>query len=286
MYAHVDGRVVPETEARVSVFDRGFLYGDGIFESMRAVAGTVFRFDRHYDRLRGAADRIGLDLPLDAPGLRDAVRDLLARNALREARIRVTLTRGPGRPGDYVGAAGPVTRVITTAPFAPLDPAVRATGVRIAVATGRQPPPEVLDPALKSTSRLHLVLARREASARGAFEAVLLDAGGHLAEGTASNIFLVRQGRLMTPPAPGVGLPGVTRETVLDLAREAGIDATEEPVPSAALFEADEAFLTNTSWEVLPVTRVEARPVGPGRPGPIAALLLERYRERVRKECG
>jgi branched-chain amino acid aminotransferase len=285
-HVHLNGRVVAAAEAGVPVFDRGFLYGDGIFETLRAVAGAVFRFERHWERLRGSATLVGLDLPVGAARLLEEIRELLATDRLRDARVRVTVTRGPGRPGDLAGAAGPATRVITAAPFVPLDPALYAAGIEVAVVERRQAPAAVLDPAIKSTSRLHLVLARREAAARGAFEALLLDDAGRLTEGTVSNLFLVRGGRLLTPPAPGAGLPGVTREAVLEVARAAGIPCSQEPLPVAALFEADEIFLTNTSWEVLPVRAVDARVAGGGRPGPITALLLRGYRDLVRRECG
>jgi branched-chain amino acid aminotransferase len=285
VFVHLNGRIVDEAEALVPVTDRGFLYGDGIFETMRAAHGVIFRFARHARRLRASAERIGLERPVDEAALRAECDALLRVNGLRDARLRVTVTRGPGRPGDYVGAPGPATRVITAAPFAPVDPVLAEAGVAVVLASRRQPPADVIDPSVKSTSRLHLVLARREAAARGAFEAILLDGGGRLAEGTASNLFLVRRGALLTPPAPGTGLPGVTREAVFDLAREAGIGVSEEDLPVALLFEADEAFLTNTTWEVLPVTRADGRAIGGGRPGPVAALLRARYRALVEAEC-
>jgi len=282
---HLNGRLVSEDEARVSVFDRGFLYGDGVFESMRAVGGVVFRQDRHLDRLHQSADGIGLDLSHVLPGLQASVRELLEVNALRDARIRITVTRGAGRPGDYVEALGPPTVVITGARFEGLDEASYRNGVGAVIPRRRQVPPETLDPAIKSTSRLGSVLARREARDRGGFEAILLDAGGHLTEGTASNFFLVAGGRLLTSPAPAGGLPGITREAVLEIARAGGIDVSEERLPAALLSDAQEAFLTNTSWEVLPVVRVDDRPIGEGVPGPVTRDLLAAYRDLVRREC-
>jgi len=286
VWIHLNGRLVAEGEARISVFDRGFLYGDGVFESMRAVGGGVFRRERHLDRLRRSASGIGLDLPMPLPGLAAAIGDLLEANRLRDARIRVTLTRGAGRPGEYVEAEGPATVVITAAGFAGLDPALHREGVAVAIPPRRLIPPEALDPAIKSISRLSSVLARREARDRGGFEAILLDGGGNLTEGTASNLFLVRDGRLATPPVPAGGLPGITREAVIEIARAAAIPVAEEPLPARLLQDADEAFLTNTSWEVLPVVRAEGRPIGGGSPGPVARDLLLRYREMLRRECG
>jgi branched-chain amino acid aminotransferase len=285
VWVHLNGRLVDEAEARVSVFDRGLLFGDGVFESMRAVAGTVFRLDRHLIRLQRSASLIGLSLPEPASAIGEAARGLLRRNGLADARIRVTVTRGPGSPGDYVAAPGPSTLVITASPFSGLGGESHARGVTVALSARRQIPPQALNPAIKSISRLHLVLARREAQERGAFEAILLDGDGHLTEGTASNLFLVTRGRLRTPPVPEEGLPGLTREAVIELAREAGIEVIEERLPARALEEAGEVFLTNTSWEVLPVVAVEGRPVQDGRPGPIASDLLARYRQLLRREC-
>ncbi len=269
----------------MSVFDRGFLYGDGVFESMRAVGGVVFRQERHLERLIRSMDGIGIDLP-DAPSvIPGSVHDLLAANRLVEARIRITVTRGPGRPGDYVDAIGPPTVVISAAEFRGLDESLYQSGVRVAIPRRRQIPPDALDPSIKATSRLSSVLARREARDQGAFEAVLLDGGGHVTEGTVSNFFLVVRGRLLTSPAPAGGLPGITRQTVIELAGSAAIDVSEERLPAALLSEAQEAFLTNTTWEVLPVVQAGDRRIGDGVPGPVTRDLLFAYREIVRKEC-
>jgi branched-chain amino acid aminotransferase len=285
VWIHLNGRLVPEEEARLSVFDRGFLYGDGIFESMRAVGGVVFRAGRHLDRLLRSAEAIGLDLTDRNPALLAALDEIVSVNRLADARLRITVTRGAGQPGDYVGVAGPPTVVVSGAPYQGLDEALYRAGVGIAIPGRRQIPPDALDPAIKSISRLASVLARREARDRGAFEAVLLDGAGLLTEGTVSNLFLVVGGRLLTSPSPAGGLPGITREAVIELARAAGIEVSEESLPAARLVEAQEAFLTNTSWEVLPVVRADDRPIGDGTPGEVTRLLLASYRDLVRKEC-
>lgn len=285
MRIHLNGRLVEEEEARVSVFDRGFLYGDGVFESMRAVDGVVFRQDRHLERLLRSAEGIGLSLATLSAGLPAAIRELLAANELRAARLRITVTRGAGRPGEYVEALGPPTVVISAAAFEGLDESMYRSGVAAVIPRRRQTPPEVLDPAIKSISRLGSVLARREARDRGGFEALLLDAGGHLTEGTVSNLFLVAHGRLLTAPTPAGGLPGITRGAVIELARAAGIEVCEERLPASHLRECQEAFLTNTSWEVLPVVRVDDNPIGEGIPGPVTRDLLAAYRDLVRLEC-
>jgi len=282
---HLDGRLVEEADARIPVFDRGLLYGDGVFESMRAVHGRIFRLEAHLDRLERSASLAEFEGLPDRLVFAGQLRETLAANGLRDARLRLTLTRGAGRPGDYVHASGPPTRIITAAPFTGLDPRLYEEGVGLAVVGRQAVPAAVLDPAIKTTSRLSAVLARREAARAGAFEAALLDAAGHLTEGTTSNIFLVESGRLLTPASDGAALPGVTRAVVLEAAHAAGLPVEERPLPVALLFSADEIFLTNTSWEVLPVTRVDGRPAGGGRPGPRSATLLAGYREQVRREC-
>jgi branched-chain amino acid aminotransferase len=286
LLVHLNGRLVAEEDARVSVFDRGFLFGDAVFESMRAYGGRVFRMGRHLERLSDSARLIALaNLPSDAR-LTAGVTELLEANHLRDARIRLTVTRGPGRPGEYGGVDGAPTLVISAAAFAGLEARHYSEGVALTIASRRAIPAEALDPSIKSTSRLASVLTRREAQVRGAFEAVLLDAAGDLTEGTASNLFLVRDGTLATPASSRNALPGVTRAAVLEAAAAAGIPAAQERLPSRALFDSAEVFLTNSSWEVLPVVRIDDRVVGDGRPGPVTAELLRRYRALVARECG
>lgn len=283
---HLNGRLVDERDAVVSVFDRGFLFGDGVFESMRAYGGRVFRLSRHLDRLAHSADLVGLRERPTARDLSRAVAEVLDANGLRDARIRLTLTRGRGRPGDYVGVDGPPTVVLSAAPFAGIEARLFEEGVSIILSSRPAIPAGALDPAIKSISRIASVLARREAHDAAAFESVLLDAGGCLTEGTASNLFLVRGGRLLTPASEGGALPGVTRGAVLQVANEATLEILEQDLPAALLRDVDEVFLTNTSWEVLPVVRIDGNPVGDGRPGPVTRELLARYRELVRLECG
>lgn len=285
MRVSINGTLFDESRALVSVFDRGFLYGDGVFESMRAFRGVVFRLDRHLRRLGRSSALIGLDLGSAGSGVADAVHEVLHANGLEDARIRITVTRGAGRPGDYLEAVGPPTVVVVASPFSGLPPRMHRDGVAVSIVGRRQIPVASLDPAIKSTSRLGSVLARREAHARGAFEALLLDDRGHLTEGTASNAFVVTSGQVLTPDLGEGCLPGVTREAVIDLARGAAVEVREEAIPAAVLAGAREIFLTNTSWDVLPVTRLDGRPVGGGGPGPVASDLLKLYRDLVAREC-
>lgn len=286
MWIHLNGRLVAEEEACVSVFDRGLLFGDGIFEAMRAVAGRVFRLERHVRRLERSAGSIGLDLPWGSDRVGALIDELLESNRLSEARIRLTVTRGRGRPGDYIGADSPPTVFATAAPFQALPSRDYAEGVKISIATRRAIPHDSIDASIKSISRLASVLARREARQKGDHEAILLDVAGCVTEGTASNVFLVERGVLVTPPAPDGSLPGITREAMLELAREAGRTTSEEPVPAGRLHAAEEIFLTNTSWGVLPVSRIDDRPVSGGRPGPVTSTFVDLYRSLVQRECG
>jgi len=282
----VNGRPVDESVAVIPVSDRGFLFGDAIFESMRAWGGRVFRLERHLDRLERSAVLVEFaGLPSRAE-LAAEVGEVLAANGFTDARLRLTISRGSGRPGDYIGVDGPPTRVLSASPFAGLDPAIVEAGVRVALSSRRALPAACLDPAVKSTSRIISVLARREAQQRGAYEALLLDADGGLTEGTASNVFVVENGIVHTPSADGGALPGVTRGAVIEVAAEAGLAIVEGPLTVQRLDRASEVFLTNTSWELLPVVDVEGRPVGSGRPGPVARDLRARYRSMVRRECG
>jgi len=286
LQVHLNGRLVEDGQALISAFDRGFLFGDGIFESMRVLSGRIFRLDRHLERLRRSALLIGLDLPDDGAGIATAAIEVIRANGLGDARLRVTVTRGPGRPGDYLDAPGPPTVVVAAHPFAGLEAALHEKGVRVVLSKRPQVPAEVLDPAIKSISRLSSVLARREARDRGAFEALLRDADGHLTEGTVSNIFIAEEGRLRTPATPAGCLPGVTRQAVIELARGIGLEVAEERLPVGALRAATELFLTNSSWDVLPVVAIDDRTVADGRPGPLARDLLTRYRALLRAECG
>jgi branched-chain amino acid aminotransferase len=283
---YLDGRVVDASRARVSVFDRGILFGDGVFESMRALHGRVFRLDRHLARLRQSAALIDLTLPLSEDACRAAIDWVLRANDLRDARLRLTVTRGPGCPGDYVATTGPPTTVITAAPFRPLDPNLQRRGVPVVISSRRVIPAAAIDPAIKSISRLASVLARREASQSGAFEALMLNADGCLVEGTASNLFLVAEGALSTPALAEGGLQGVTREAVLELADQAGLHTVEERVPAVRLATATEAFLTNTSWGVLPIATVDGQPIGGGSSGPVGRMLLQAYHALLMRETG
>lgn len=282
----LNGEILSSPQARISVLDRGFLLGDGVFETVRVHRGKVFRWEAHRARLDRSLSAARMRIGYSWPAVEEGIQNCLAANQLQESRVRLTVSRGEGGPGlEVSSAAEPATVLISAHPYRPLPEPRYTEGVKATVSSIRQTSSASLDPALKSISRIHLVLARLEATDRGAHEAILLDGEGNVAEATSSNVFLCVRGGLRTPPLDTGILAGVTRNTVLDLARKAGLDVPEEPVREEELATAEEVFLTNTSWGVLPVTRIDHLRVGTGTPGAIATDLRRRLDELMEEEC-
>jgi branched-chain amino acid aminotransferase len=269
---YLNGRLVPAAEARVSVFDRGFLYGDGVFETVRAYEGRFFMADAHYARLVRSAAYAGIALTFDGAGFLRILTQTLGDR--RDALVRLTVTRGEGPPVADPATAGPPT-VLAVARPAPEAAFERG----IALATG---PWIVADGEAKAVSYLGSVVALGEARRRGADEAVRLNPAGEVAEGSVSNLFGVWRGTLATPPVVGI-LAGVTRGIVLDLARRAGMEVAERPIWPEELAHADELLVTGTGWEVMPVTALDGAPVGGGKPGPVTARLAGLFRDAVKE---
>jgi len=274
----VNGVLVAPGTAVLAADDRGFTLGDGLFETMRAYGGRVFRLRAHLERLRSSADRLGIPIP---PDLEDAVRATLAASGLDSAAVRLTVSRGPGEGLAPPEPARP-TVVVTARPYAPAE-RWYAAGLRAVFARGRLNE-HALTAGIKRLGYLDQVAAQAEARAVGADEALFLDTEGHLAEGAASNVFLVVDGALWTPPLSCGVLPGITRGVVIELANAAGILVREEPVPPDALHAADEAFLTSSLRELVPVVAIGDSPIGRGQPGPLTLHLLDLYRGRVHAE--
>lgn len=268
-FVHLDGKLVADADARVSVFDRGFTLGDGLFETMRAYGGRAAFVDEHLARLRRGCDALRLPCPADLP---ERIAQTLRANHAKDAAVRVTLTRGPGGRGASPRGAGPPTVVVVVTPV-PYDEALYARGLR--AVTSRAPRAE--HPGLKSTNYLANVLARLEADDAGADEALVPDAQGHLLEATQANLFVLRGDRLATPPV-GALLPGVTRAKLLGLAPELGLRAEEAPLSREDVLGADEAWLTASVLEVAPLVALDGAPVGRGAPGPVAARMRALYR--------
>lgn len=283
MLVYLNGRFVPKDEARVSVFDHGYLYGDGIYETMRAYSGAIFLLDRHLRRLRQSADFISLTLPMSAEKIGSALNESLRVNKLSDAYVRIQISRGPGEIGLDPALCSEPTVVIVAKQFKDYPAEHYEKGVPVAVVQTRRNHPLALNPAIKGTNFLNNILAKIEAIKAGAYEGIMLNWEGAVAEGTISNIFIVKNNALLTPAASVGILEGVTRGLVLDLARQEKILAREEIFTTKDLLDADECFITNTTIEVMPVTRVDGKKIGDGRRGPITAALMKAYKREVLK---
>jgi len=279
MKIYLDGEFVPEEEARISVFDHGLLYGDGVFEGIRAYNGYVFKLEEHLKRLYASAKAILLEIPLTKDQFREAILETLRVNELRDAYIRPIVTRGVGDLGiDPRKCARPTVIIIPREGIGLYDEKLYERGLRAIVATTRNQPPESLPPTIKSLNYLTNILARIEANVRGADEAIMLDIRGNVSEGSADNIFIVKDEELYTPPVMN-NLPGITRAVVIELAREEGYEVHEENFGIAELYTADEVFLTGTAAEIAPIVEIDGRVIGEGKPGPITRKLRERFRK-------
>lgn len=282
MWIYLQDRFVTREEARISVFDHGFLYGDGLFETFRAYDGVIFRLSRHLERLARSAHRLDLSLP-PLSRLETILYDTLKRNDLRNALLRLTLTRGEGAIGLDPSLCEKPTLVVTARPFDGYPTECYLKGVSAAIVQVRRNAPSALDPAMKSTSFLNNVMAKIEAKKGGADEGLLLNLEGYLSEGTTSNLFWIRRGKLETPsPAAGL-LEGITREVVIGLARKKRVPVEEGLYKPDTLLEAEEAFLTNSGFELMPLTRIDGNPIGSGKPGSITRQLHQAFKEAIRE---
>ncbi len=282
---YFNGRLVPVSEARLSAFDYGFLLGFGLFETLRCYGGHIFRLERHIARLMKSAEALGIAPRLGGLDLGDACYQVLKANGLGDARIRLTVSAGAGDIVPDPSTCREPTVFIVARKLTPLPDAVYQRGYRVVVSSVRRNSRSLLSQH-KSTSWLENVFARSEARAAGFDEALLLNERGLVVECSASNIFAVRSGVLCTPPIESGALPGVTREVVLELAKASGIRFAVVDLGFEDLLRADEAFLTSSIIEVMPLTQVEARAIGDGRPGPVTQRLMSAFRELVTREAG
>jgi branched-chain amino acid aminotransferase len=281
MLIYVNGRFLPQEEARISVFDHGYLYGDGIYETLRAYRGVIFLLQKHLDRLQRSAAALFLTLPLTRDQIGAALLESIRVNKVQDAYLRIQISRGPGDIGLDPALCPAPTVVIMTKPFKDYPREHYERGVSVAIVRTRRNHPLALDPAIKSTNFLNNILAKIESLSAGAYEGILLNWKGYVAEGTISNIFMVKNGVLSTPHVRTGILEGVTRSLVLGLARRRGIRTREVLLRPKDLDDADECFITNTTVEVMPVTLIDGRPVGDGCPGMITRELIQTYREEV-----
>ncbi len=279
MKVYFNGEFVPEEKASVSVFDHGLLYGDGIFEGIRAYSGYVFKLDEHIDRLFDSAQAIRLTIPLSKEEMKEAVLETLRQNGVETCYIRPIVTRGVGDLGiDPRKCKGKGTVIIICKEWKSLYPEeYYQRGLRAMVASTRARAPESLSPSIKSLNYLNNVMAKIEANAWGAEEAIMLDTKGNVAEGTADNLFMIKHGVVYTPPIV-CNLPGITRATIMELARSAGYEVREDNFGVAQLYMADEVFLTGTAAEVIGIVEIDGRILGDGKPGPVTNDMRKRFK--------
>jgi branched-chain amino acid aminotransferase len=278
----MNDRIVPEDEARVSVFDHGLLYGDGVFEGLRSYSGKVFRLEAHLDRLWQSARAIRLEIPILKDALAAAVNETLAANGLVDGYVRLVVTRGAGSLGlDPGKTSNP--QVIVIADTISLYPAeFYDRGLRIVTASTQRTSPAALSPRIKSLNYLNNIMAKIEGLQAGCVEALMLNHKGEVAECTGDNVFCVRSGVLLTPPADAGILEGITRNAVMELAASAGIPYREQTLTRHDLYTADECFLTGTAAEVVPVVEIDGRVIGNGTPGEISRRLKDDFHRLVR----
>lgn len=287
---YVNGVVTDARDAVVPVYDHGFLYGEGVYETLRTYSREPFLFDRHFVRLRHSAAQLALDLPLSGDDLLARVRTTMAAadgprsEALAspsEAYIRILLTRGVGELTYNLTACPVPTLVIIVKPYVAPPERTFTEGIRVSLVGVRRNHPAALNPMIKSNNLLNNALAMQEALRRGGDEALMRNQAGEIVECSQSNVFIVRQGVLLTPPLEAGLLPGITREFVLELASDLGIAARETPITPAELLAADEVFLTGTTREVTPVVSVDDAAIAQGQPGRLTRQLLSAFRNRV-----
>ncbi len=275
----MNGRLTPEKEAVISVFDHGFLYGDGVFEGIRAYNGCVFKLKEHVQRLHESAHSIMLPIPYTQQEMIEAVVDTVNANELKDAYIRVVVSRGVGDLGLDPRKCKESQVVIIADNIVLYPEELYEKGLNVITVATRRNIADALDPKIKSLNYLNNILAKIEANRAGVLEALMLSSQGYICEGTGDNIFIVRKGILITPPSHMGILEGITRATVIDLAGQEGIQVQETPFTRHDLYVADECFLTGTAAEVIPVIEADMRVIGSGKPGPVTRRLIGLFRE-------
>src|SRR6266481_3972323 len=276
---YVDGKFYAEGEAKVSVFDHGLLYGDGIFEGIRFYNGRVFRLEQHLERLWNSARSICLDIPMTRQEMTEALLETIRQNHLRDGYIRLVVTRGVGNLGLNPEQCKNPSVIIIAATIALYHEDFYRKGLSIVTVATRRSNPASLNPAVKSLNYLNNVMARIEANLAGADEALMLNDEGNVAECTADNVFIIKRDQIFTPPIHAGALRGVTRSVIFDIAAELGLKISEPDITRHDVFIADECFLTGTEAEIVPVVKADGRIIGDGKPGPITTRIIARFRD-------
>jgi branched-chain amino acid aminotransferase len=282
---YIDGKFYSEANAKISVFDHGLLYGDGIFEGIRFYNGRVFRLEEHLHRLWDSARSICLEIPMTMRDMTQAVLETIRQNRLRDGYIRLLVTRGIGNLGLNPTQCKSPSVIIIAATIALYHEDFYRKGLAIVTCATRRSNPAALNPAVKSLNYLNNVMARVEANLAGADEALMLNDAGNVAECTADNVFIVKHGQIFTPPVTAGALRGITRSVVFEIAAELGVKVRDTDITRHDVFVADECFLTGTAAEIVPVVKADGRSVGNGKPGPITARIIARFRQ-VTRETG
>ena len=277
MKIYIDGKYYSERDAKISVFDHGLLYGDGIFEGIRAYNGRVFKLKEHIDRLFFSARAILLQIPLSHAAMMKAVVESCRQNKLRDGYIRLVVTRGPGTLGLNPNRCKKPSTIIIADKIQLYPPELYRKGMEIMTVPTVRNLHSALNPAIKSLNYLNNIMAKIEANNCGCEEAIMLNAEGFVSECTGDNIFIVSGGQLLTPPLSAGALHGITRQVVMDLAAESGITVAEPNLTRYYLFNAEECFLTGTGAEIVPIVKVDGRVIGTGKPGPLTADLVAKY---------
>jgi branched-chain amino acid aminotransferase len=278
----IDGAWLDRAAAKISVFDHGLLYGDGVFEGIRAYNGRVFRLAEHLERLYDSARAIALTIPMPADDLGRLIEEGVRQSGLKDAYIRPLVTRGVGDLGIDPRKCAHASVIVIVDSIKMWAPELYENGLAVVTAGTPIPHREALSPRVKSLNYLPHVMAKHEANTAGADDAIMLDSAGHVCEGSGMNIWVVRRGELRTPPPHAGILLGVTRQVIFELARAGGYPAREEMLNKYDLYTADEIFLCGTGAEVAPIRVVDGRPVGDGRPGPVTRDIMRRFRALTR----
>lgn len=285
MKIYLNGKLVDKKEAKVSVFDHGFLYGDGVFEGIRSYNCLVFKLSEHIDRLFESAHSITLEIPLSKKEMIKAIIDTLKANKLKDAYIRVIVSRGEGDLGlDPRKCKGKETVVIITDRIVLYPKQLYDNGMEIVTVPTVRNIPEALNPQIKSLNYLNNILAKIEAINSGYQEALMLDHLGYVAECTGDNIFVVEKNELYTPPQCMGTLRGITRDTVLAIAKKMKIPTHEHVLTRHELYVSEECFLTGTAAEIIPVVKVDGRKIGPAKPGKVTKAIMKEFRKATRSE--
>ncbi|MBP1930425.1 branched-chain-amino-acid transaminase [Ammoniphilus resinae] len=283
-WIYLNGEIVKKEDAKISVFDHGFLYGDGIFEGIRVYNGVIYKCKEHIDRLYDSAKSIMLDIGMTKEEMTEAMAETIRKNGMRDAYIRLVVSRGTGDLGLDPRKCPKPSTIIIVEKLALFPKEHYETGIRIITVPTRRNVPDALNPKIKSLNYLNNILVKLEANMAGVSEALMLNAQGYVCEGSGDNIFIIKNKVIYTPPSYLGALEGITRNAIIDIAERLGYKLKEEPFTRHDVYTADEVFLTGTAAEVIAVYEVDGRVVGDGRPGPVTNELLEEFRREVDKD--